>query len=145
MLATNNTETDPERHFQRLKAVAAICPTWIQTCMFALDGRPPEETEVEAWLDMLARARAERLPLQGVLLYGLARPSLQAEADRLEPLPEIWLHKLASRGRSHWLDCSGKRLIRPFLPLISPSIPCFMQGRSIVGHRSSNIRTCASG
>lgn len=97
MLATNDTETDPERHFQRLKSVAAQCPTWIQTCMFALDGIPPADAEINAWLNMLARAKNQNLPLRGVLLYGLARPSLQVEAERLQPLPEIWLQKLASR------------------------------------------------
>ncbi len=97
LLATNGTETDPERHYQRLKTVAALCPTWIQTCMFALDGMPPADAEIEAWLAMLARARDEHLPLQGVLLYGLARPSLQAEAARLKPLPETWLQTLATR------------------------------------------------
>jgi hypothetical protein len=40
----NDTETEPERHFQRLKSVAQLCPTWIQTCMFGLDGAPPKST-----------------------------------------------------------------------------------------------------
>ncbi len=93
----NDTETEPERHFQRLNSVAQLCPTWIQTCMFGLDGAPPAEVEIEAWLTMLARAKAENLPLRGVLLYGLARPSLQAEASRLSRLPEEWLHALAVR------------------------------------------------
>jgi wyosine [tRNA(Phe)-imidazoG37] synthetase (radical SAM superfamily) len=93
----NDTETEPERHFQRLKSVAQLCPTWIQTCMFGLDGAPPAEAEIDAWLAMLARAKAENLPLQGVLLYGLARPSLQAESSRLSRLPEEWLRALAAR------------------------------------------------
>jgi wyosine [tRNA(Phe)-imidazoG37] synthetase (radical SAM superfamily) len=93
----NDTETEPERHFQRLKSVAQLCPTWIQTCMFGLDDAPPEENEIDAWLAMLARAKAENLPLQGVLLYGLARPSLQAESSRLSRLPEEWLRALAAR------------------------------------------------
>jgi wyosine [tRNA(Phe)-imidazoG37] synthetase (radical SAM superfamily) len=93
----NDTETEPERHFQRLKSVAQLCPTWIQTCMFGFDGAPPDETEIEAWLTMLARAKTENLPLQGVLLYGLARPSLQAESSRLSRLPEEWLRALAAR------------------------------------------------
>jgi len=45
----------------------------------------------------LARAKAEKMPLHGVLLYGLARPSLQAEAPRLGRLPEAWMHELAIR------------------------------------------------
>jgi hypothetical protein len=65
--------------------------------MFGLDGAPPAEAEIDAWLAMLARAKAENLPLQGVLLYGLARPSLQAESSRLSRLPEEWLRALAAR------------------------------------------------
>ena len=94
---TNDSETDPERHYQRLKTVSALCPTWMQTCMFMLDGAPPEAAEIDAWLTLLARARTENLPLRGVLLYGLARPSLQDEAPRLVRLPEEWMRALAAR------------------------------------------------
>jgi len=93
----NDTETNPERHYQRLKTVANLCPTWMQTCMFALDGNPPEAAEIDAWLALLARAKAEHLPLRGILLYGLARPSLQAEAPCLGRLPEDWMRALAKR------------------------------------------------
>ncbi|OYY93558.1 MAG: radical SAM protein [Hydrogenophilales bacterium 28-61-23] len=96
----NDTETDPERHYQRLKSVADLCPCWVQTCMFALDGAAPEAAEIEAWLAMLARAKVEGVPLGGVLLYGLARPSLQAEAPRLGRLPEAWMQTLAQRVRA---------------------------------------------
>ncbi len=97
LLLVNDTETDPERHYQRLKTVANLCPTWMQTCMFALDGNAPDVAEIDAWLALLARAKADNLPLQGVLLYGLARPSLQAKAPRLGRLPEAWMHELAKR------------------------------------------------
>ncbi len=93
----NDTECDPERHYQRLRIVAGLCPTWVQTCMFALDGAPPADAEVDAWLALLARAAAATAPPRGVLLYGLARPSLQAEAGRLSALPEAWLRDLARR------------------------------------------------
>lgn len=93
----NDTETDPERHYQRLKIATGLCPTWMQTCMFALDGNPPDGAEVDAWLALLARAKAEDLPLRGVLLYGLARDSKQPEATRLSRLSEDWLRALAAR------------------------------------------------
>jgi wyosine [tRNA(Phe)-imidazoG37] synthetase (radical SAM superfamily) len=93
----NDTAVDPEQHYQRLKTVAGLCPTWVQTCMFALDGQPPEPAEVDAWLELLARAVGEAVPLRGVLLYGLARPSLQVEAPRLAALPEVWLRNLAGQ------------------------------------------------
>ncbi len=97
MRLVNDTALEPEQHYQRLKKVAALCPTWIQTCMFALDGAPPPEPEIDAYLALLARARSESVPLRGVLLYGLARPSLQAEAPRLAPLPEEWMRALSRR------------------------------------------------
>jgi wyosine [tRNA(Phe)-imidazoG37] synthetase (radical SAM superfamily) len=93
----NDTRTDPEAHFRRLAQVAGLCPTWVQTCMFSLDGVAPEPAETEAYVALLKRARAEIPTLRGVLLYGLARPSLQPEAPRLSPLPEGWLDSLGKR------------------------------------------------
>ncbi len=96
----NGTGTDLEHHFQRLKVVAGLCPTWVQTCMFALDGEPPSGYEIEAYLKLLTRALDEVTPLEGVLLYGLARPSLQAEAPRLSNLPPEWMVQLADHIRA---------------------------------------------
>jgi wyosine [tRNA(Phe)-imidazoG37] synthetase (radical SAM superfamily) len=97
MHQVNDTGTDPERHYLRLKTTADLCPTWIQTCLFALDGAPPADNEIEAYLDLLARMRSEAVPLRGVLLYGLARPSMQVEAPRLGPLNETWMARIAAR------------------------------------------------
>lgn len=95
----NQTRTAPGKHFARLKLAAALCPTWLQTCVFALDGAPPDETEQAAYLDMVRRIRQERIPVQGVLLYGLARPSLQPQAPRLSPLPVSWMENWAETIR----------------------------------------------
>ena len=46
-------------------------------------------------LDALGRLVAERVALQGVLLYGLARPSMQPEAASLSPLPDAWMQAFA--------------------------------------------------
>ncbi|MCH2103049.1 MAG: radical SAM protein [Planctomycetes bacterium] len=91
--------------WKNLKETAARIPTWIQTCMFGRDGSPPSDEEVQAYLDLLARAQAEELPLRGVLLYGLARQSHQPEADSLERLPLEWLESLAARVRALGLEC----------------------------------------
>ena len=93
----NNAELEPERVYANLKTAALLCPTWLQTCMFALDGKPPSQAEIDVYLDLLARAKNEGLPLLGVLLYGLARPSQQAEAPRLANLPEAWLADFGRR------------------------------------------------
>ena len=95
----NQTRTQPERHFERLKLAASLCPTWVQTCMFALDGAPPDKTEQAAYLAMIRRIKKERIPVQGVLLYGLARPSLQPDASRLAALPSDWMENWAGTTR----------------------------------------------
>ncbi len=95
----NNAELEPERVYSNLKIAAQLCPTWLQTCLFALDGAAPSQAELDAYLNLLVRAGAEDLPLRGVLLYGLARPSLQPEAPRLSILPEAWLTDFARQIR----------------------------------------------
>ncbi len=82
-----------------LEAVAAICPTWIQSCVFSYDGEVPSVAERSAYLALLGKARMAGIPLEGVLLYGLARPSMQAEAPRLAVLPSGWLEGFAAEIR----------------------------------------------
>lgn len=96
----NNTRADVARMRENLEITARLCPTWIQTCMFEIDGAPPDETEQQAYLEFMRERLAERLPLQGVLLYGLARQSFQPEARRLSALPFAWLDAFAERIRS---------------------------------------------
>lgn len=95
----NNTRVEVARVRANLEIAARQCPTWIQTCVFAIDGAPPAEAEQQAYLDFLRERVAERLPLQGVLLYGLARPSFQPEARHLTALPFAWLDAFAERIR----------------------------------------------
>jgi wyosine [tRNA(Phe)-imidazoG37] synthetase (radical SAM superfamily) len=82
---------------RRLALSAMACPTWIQTCMFALDGVLPSEDELTSYVDFLAEQLTAGVPLAGVLLYGLARPSLQVEAERLSAAPQDWMEALKSR------------------------------------------------
>lgn len=48
-----------------------------------------------AYLDALRQTQERGVPLQGVLLYGLARPSQQPQAHRLSPAPVQWMQQLA--------------------------------------------------
>ncbi len=82
---------------KRLKACAAACPTFVQTCMFGLDGKPPSESHISAYIELLAEVKND---IKGVHLYGLARPSYQEEAPRLSRLPAESLEKIADKIRS---------------------------------------------
>ncbi|MCX7147247.1 MAG: radical SAM protein [Sulfuritalea sp.] len=92
----NGTRARPEVVARRLACCAALAPTWVQTCLFRLDGEAPAETELRAWLALLAPLAST---LAGVHLYSLARPSLQKEAPRLGRLEAEWLEEMADRVR----------------------------------------------
>jgi len=79
---------------RRLRKCAELCPTCVQTCLFSLDGQPPSEKEVASLVDFLGRFRD---CIRGVHLYGLARPSAQAEAPRLAAVDTAWLETIAAR------------------------------------------------
>lgn len=100
MRALNQTRITPEKQFERLSVAARLCPTWLQTCVLAVDGLPPSQTEQDAYLALIGRIRQQRIPVQGVLLYGLARPSMQPQASHLSALPTEWLDAYADAIRA---------------------------------------------
>lgn len=93
----NSVALTPQQVARNLQRCAQLCPTWVQTCIFALDGKTPDGGEIEAYVDVLRTAGTDQL--EGVLLYGLARPSLQPEAPRLAPAPEAAMAEMAARIR----------------------------------------------
>lgn len=101
MAQVNSVSASPAVTLRRLRACAGLCPTWVQTCLFELDGRPPDAAEVDAYVELLTKAADV---IAGVHLYGLARPSLQPEAPRLARVAEGWLEALAERLRARGLE-----------------------------------------
>lgn len=104
MRSINQTRISPGKQFERLAVAAGLCPTWLQTCVFAQDGAPPSEVEQAAYLAAVERIRQLQIPVQGVLLYGLARPSMQPQASRLSALPAEWLTAFAEKIRAAGLQ-----------------------------------------
>lgn len=92
----NDVTLNPQSHIQRLVSCAKACPTFIQTCMFGLDGNPPAEADIAAYLALISQVKEV---IHGVHLYGLARQSLQPEASRLTRLSAEWLEAMAERIR----------------------------------------------
>jgi len=87
----NNTSISLKKIHHHLQIVTSLCPTWLQTCVFQINGTPPSELETNAYLKFVSSLKDEGLPLKGVLLYGIARPSLQPEAAQLSQVTESWL------------------------------------------------------
>ena len=80
MLAVNKTPSRPEQVARHLRLAAELAPTWVQTCWFAQNGVLPDAAAEKAYLDLLLQVADV---IKGVHLYGLARPSRQAEAGTL--------------------------------------------------------------
>lgn len=96
----NGTRMSMERVKENIALAASLCPTWLQTCLFAWDGQVPSASEQQAYLGCVAELRRQAVPLLGVLLYSLARPSMQPEAPCLSALPAGWMEVFAEKIES---------------------------------------------
>lgn len=97
--AINDSKASVTARLERLDRVSRWCPTWVQTCVFARDGQPPSDAERLEYVTALSRLLDAGAPLQGILLYGLARPSMQPEAPELSRLGSSWLEGFAEQIR----------------------------------------------
>ena len=97
MRLINDTQTSLGKVRDNLVASISSCPTWLQTCWFALDGKAPSDQDENDYLDFVSALLRDGHKPQGVLLYGLARPSRQTEASRLSALPVAKLQAFAAR------------------------------------------------
>ena len=82
----NGVALAPAAIARNLARCAELCPTWVQTCLFRWDGAAPDEAAMAAYLEVLTMAGIDKL--KGVLLYGVARPSMQPEAPHVSPLSQ---------------------------------------------------------
>ncbi|MCM2277620.1 MAG: radical SAM protein [Oligoflexia bacterium] len=104
MRERNGTSMTADELRENLRSTATRCPTWLQTCVFALDGAPPSDEERRAYLELLDWAKREAIPLRGVFLYGPVRPSLREEASRISLLPREWVEGFAAEMRARGLE-----------------------------------------
>lgn len=105
MLRVNDTKSQMEAVHRNLATAVSCCAnTWLQTCWFALDGEAPSKQEEDDYLDFIAACMHDNIKPGGVLLYGLARPSLQPEALHLSALSMQQLAPFAARIRTLGLE-----------------------------------------
>ncbi|MDP3839599.1 MAG: radical SAM protein, partial [Methylococcales bacterium] len=70
------------------------------------DGNGLSEKEKSAFLQLLTAIKAEDTDVQHVMLYTIARPSLQPEASLLAPLSVEVLNKFADNIKQLGFDVS---------------------------------------
>lgn len=93
----NQARISIHRVQKNLEICLRLLPTWIQTCLVTIDGALPSDADREGFLGLLEAVKKSGLSPQGVLLYGLARPSQQPGASRLGAMPTEWCDQLSQR------------------------------------------------
>jgi wyosine [tRNA(Phe)-imidazoG37] synthetase (radical SAM superfamily) len=82
----NNAGQGCQASVENLLLSAKLCPTKLQTCLLDYDKRGLSLQEKKAYLGVLKSIKERDCDLKAVLLYTVARPSLQPESSRLERL-----------------------------------------------------------
>ncbi len=102
----NNSVQSCKASLENLMLSAKLCTTILQTCMVDYDKQGLSDKERLAYLDLLKSIKKSGCNLQRVLLYTIARPSLQPEAERLVPLSAEILNEFADEIRILGFDVS---------------------------------------
>ena len=100
----NHSKLGVAHQVRNLRLASRLIPTWIQTMVLARDRDAPSAEERRAFLDLVGELAQDASPPRGVLLYGLARPSEQPEADELSALSTDWLEAFAEDIRARGLE-----------------------------------------
>ena len=93
----NQVNLKPNQILERLQNSTKTCPTFVQTCIFTIDGNGPSEEDIDAYIKLVKEVQND---IQGVHLYGLARPSLQPQAKSLGRINEAALEDIAKKLRN---------------------------------------------
>jgi len=102
-VAINHAGINTQKQEANLLICAQLCDTWVQTCVlnYTLNQQAvglSTDAEQAAYLALLARVN-EEVSLQGVMLYSIARPSLQPEAELISRVSLEQINGLAEKIR----------------------------------------------
>ncbi|MGD7035190.1 radical SAM protein [Methylotuvimicrobium buryatense] len=105
----NNAAQTMASALRNLKISAAICQTKIQTCLVDYSGQGLTDVEKNAYLQFLTRIKNDGVAIDKIMLYTIARPSMQPEAAKMRSLsPEVMRHfadEIRALGFEVRVDC----------------------------------------
>jgi len=97
----NDSKQSTEKTLENLKIATDLCETSLQTCMLDFLVADEAEQERQAYIDMLQK---NAFKIKEIMLYTLARPSLQPEAKQLKKadarVMQLFAGKLRKLGYS---------------------------------------------
>ena len=80
----NNTGQNQQKLLANLKIASSLCSTKLQTCMLHYQDQVWCDEEKLAYLQLLTVLKQQNIPIREIMLYSLARLSLQPEAESLQ-------------------------------------------------------------
>jgi len=95
----NNAGQRLQASVDNLLLSARLCPTKLQTCLLDFDKQGLSSKEKDALLELLKSIKTKGCALKYVMLYTIARQSLQPESGRLERLSAETLNAFAEEIR----------------------------------------------
>ena len=97
-MAINGVSLSARWQAEQLHKTAQVCPTWIQTCL--IQQQVEDSHYMPTYVSWLNDVLLQGGNIQGVLLYGLARPSMQDGGDKLVSADKAWLAVFAQKIES---------------------------------------------
>lgn len=101
----NNSPLSNRQVEQNLASALSLCRTKIQTCLLRYAGVACSADELSAYLNFVAPLR-NNANLRSIMLYTLARPSLQPEAPKLKALSLAEMHVIAAEVKALGFEVS---------------------------------------
>ena len=97
-LLFNQTAQSVKHSLENLRISSELCVTKLQTCLFDYAGQGLSDWEQRAYVEVL-KIIQDTTRVRDIMLYTLARPSLQPEASQLTALPFDVLNAFAENIR----------------------------------------------
>lgn len=96
----NDCKQSTEKTLENLETASALCETSLQTCMLDYLEVNKAEDEKKAYFELLKTIKQRRIKIKKIMLYSLARPSLQPEAEKIHKINVEQMNLFAEKLRT---------------------------------------------
>jgi len=102
----NDCKQGTEKTLENLKISSTLCETSLQTCLLGYLEVSETEIEREAYFELLKKIQHSDIKVKKVMLYSVARPSLQPEAGEIHQIKTEQMKPFADKLRTLGYDVS---------------------------------------
>ncbi len=95
----NGSKQTDEKTLENLKLSSALCNTSLQTCIVDFLDAKEAEFEQKKYVELLTEIKQHQIKIQKIMLYTIARPSLQPEAKQINKIGEETMAQFANQLR----------------------------------------------